>query len=135
MIPDDLSELLTRCGQLIADADWRPQPSPAILRDWDANIEAWIADGKVPLFVCRSSLPRGTVITHETGRPLVPTDNIPAHWVFAQAVAGRTQHIKQNAKQNGVRPLFFPDPYSFHEQKCVPRDKDKGGKSPDKCSD
>ena len=95
MIPDDLSKLLAQCGRLIADADWRPQPPPEVLLEWDANIEAWIADRKKPLFVRRSSLPRGTVLVHDTGRQLVPTDNTPAHWVFAQAVSGASPQIKE----------------------------------------
>ena len=87
-LPAELIELLEKCGQLLANADWRPQPSPDTLRRWDENIEAWIRNTELPLFVRRSSLPRGTIIVHETGRKLVPTDNSPAHWVFARAVEG-----------------------------------------------
>ena len=49
----------------------------------------WSADSALPLFVRRASAGRGRVILHRSGREIVPTDNSPAHWALALALAAR----------------------------------------------
>ena len=38
-------------------------------------------------------------IVHESGRRLIPTDNSPAHWIFANAISNISYSIEEIAEQ------------------------------------
>jgi hypothetical protein len=88
--PDPLPDDLLRLAKALACA-WINHPSrlrvsKETVEHWDRLIEAWIAAEDMPLFVRKSDGNRGSLLTHHTGRHLVPTDNTPANWVFGLAI-------------------------------------------------
>src|SRR5262245_31532107 len=64
----------------------RPRVSASVRQGWSALLDAWITEVDFPLFVRRAGAGRGRVLRHETGRPIVPTDNSPAHWALSLAL-------------------------------------------------
>ena len=75
-----------------ASAPTRPSPPSLVREAWDELLSEWVASG-LPLFVRRSTLSRGKIITHETGRALVPCDNTPAHWALQIAIEGKVPSL------------------------------------------
>jgi hypothetical protein len=49
----------------------------------------------VPLFVRKGSAGRGLMLTHASGRRLIPSDNSPAVWAFTLALQGQRPTIEQ----------------------------------------
>ena len=78
-----------RLGKVLATADWRPEPSKAIVNCWDDYIRRWAMNKRRPLFVRRRTAGRGSVSEHETGRLLIPVDNSTAHWVYRAVLENR----------------------------------------------
>lgn len=76
-LPQDIVALIEQFGRAWADSPLRPRPSPAVMAQWLALLEAWVKDDGVPLFVRKHSANRGSVILHASGRALVPCDNSP----------------------------------------------------------
>lgn len=87
-LPQDIVALIEQFGRAWADSPLRPRPSPAVMAQWSALLEAWVEDDGLPLFVRKHSGNRGSVVPHATGRALVPCDNSPAQWAFVMATAG-----------------------------------------------
>lgn len=87
-LPQDIVALVEQFGRAWADSPLRPRPSPAVMAQWSALLEAWVEDDGLPLFVRKHSGNRGSVVQHTTGRALVPCDNSPAQWAFVMAAAG-----------------------------------------------
>ena len=90
--PDDLGGDLTNAvrdaARLWFHSPLRPTILPEVLRGWSELLQAWLDDHSLPILVRSAKGPPGSVILHPTGRSLVPTDNSPAQWVFAQAEKG-----------------------------------------------
>ena len=91
----EISSLLADIGHKWALNPDRPHPTAELLARWDTLIASWLADESLPLFVRKSSGNRGSVVVHRSGRPLIPTDNSPAHWAFATACAGECPAIAE----------------------------------------
>jgi hypothetical protein len=72
---------------------------PGVLDHWERLIGDWTKDVTLPLFVRKSSNDRGSVIRHFQGRSLVPTDNSPAQWAFAQAILGKKPSLEEIKSQ------------------------------------
>ena len=87
-IPPELSEPLRLLSAAWAGSCLRPRPANDVIARWQSTVEAWAVDETLPLLIRKPSLGRGTVITHATGRELVPVDNSPAVWIFAYALRG-----------------------------------------------
>ena len=86
-----------------ASSTVRPRVDPIIRRDWQALLHAWVGDAELPLFIRRLKAGRGSVLAHESGRSLVPTDNSPANWVLSLALSGRCPTLE------GVRAALDAD--------------------------
>lgn len=87
-LPQDIVALIEQFGRAWADSPLRPRPSPAVMAQWSALLEARVEDDGLPLFVRKHAGNRGSVILHASGRALVPCDNSPAQWAFVMATAG-----------------------------------------------
>lgn len=85
-LPDDLRKHVLDLACAWINHPSRLRVSKETIEHWDHLIETWIAADDLPLFVRKSDGNRGSLLTHHTGRPLVPTDNSPAHWVYALAL-------------------------------------------------
>jgi hypothetical protein len=88
-----MPDLVRRLADAWANDPSRPRPSRTVVDQWDALVAAWSEDPSLPIFVRKASNNRGSVLTHSTGRQLVPTDNSPAQWAFALAVLGETPDL------------------------------------------
>ena len=96
VLPEAIEGLLSQLADAWAGSDIRPRVSPEIAAHWDALIEQWLASKDLPLFVRRwgRGEARGQIVTHASGRMLVPSDNTLANWVFVQAYAGTRLSIE-----------------------------------------
>lgn len=101
--PQDIVALIEQFGRAWADSPLRPRPSPAVMAQWLALLEAWVKDDGVPLFVRKHSANRGSVILHSSGRALVPCDNSPAQWAFVMAAAGECPTL------HDIKSMFAED--------------------------
>lgn len=93
-IPDEDMQLLRHFARAWALNEARPRPGLASLALWKKMISSWIEDDSLPLFIRKSSLLRGQIIEHATGRFLIPVDNSPAQWAFSLALSGETPTIQ-----------------------------------------
>jgi hypothetical protein len=87
-LPPDLTALIDCFGQAWANSLSRPRPSAYAVAHWAGLLAAWVAADDLPLFVRKHSSNRGSVVSHSSGRPLVPCDNSPAHWAYVMASNG-----------------------------------------------
>ena len=87
-LPTDMAELVRRLAHLWAEEPSRPRPTLQVLEHWDSLIDRWSCEPSLPLYIRKYDNNRGSVISHPSGRSIVPTDNSPAQWAFAQAVLG-----------------------------------------------
>jgi len=90
--PDKFPNALMRPARLLAKA-WaesslRPHPTEQNLKCWDTLVDTWIKAVDLPLLIRKSGNPHGSLIIHDSGRQLIPTDNSPAHWSFMKALLG-----------------------------------------------
>ncbi len=76
----------------------RPTPQYSIIQAWDDLIQKWCLDERLPLLIRQSRSPRGVVVSHVTGRCMVPVDNSTAVWVFAQAIRKITFTVQEIAE-------------------------------------
>ncbi len=90
-LPAELDDLLCRLAEAWRDSDIRPTVKNDVLKAWDRLLEEWLASDDLPLLVRKieASAGRGYVVTHQTGRKLVPTDNTPANWSLTLALEGK----------------------------------------------
>jgi hypothetical protein len=93
-LPAEMAELVTRLAMLWVKEPSRPRPASEVLEHWDRLINDWSNDMSLPLYVRKFDNNRGSVISHPSGRRIVPTDNSPAQWAFAQAVLGEQPSLE-----------------------------------------
>jgi hypothetical protein len=93
-LPADLSSLIESFGQAWASSPARPKLSALVVAQWSELLDAWAAADDLPLFVRKNSNNRGSVITHKSGRYLVPCDNSPAHWAYVMASEGECPSLQ-----------------------------------------
>ncbi|MGP8069364.1 MAG: hypothetical protein ACLP5V_05695 [Candidatus Bathyarchaeia archaeon] len=96
-LPKELKDLITKLGKLWAEDPKRPQPKRSVLQHWKKLISDWADDDSLPLYVRKKS-DRGAVVSHFSGRSLVPTDNSPAQWAYVQSYRGCKPSLKDIAK-------------------------------------
>lgn len=93
ILPDELNEPLRRFACSWATSRLRPHPTMDVLEHWHTLITSWAETEDMPLFIRKMSEGRGNFLEHYSGRTLVPVDNSPAHWVFYQALTGKTSSL------------------------------------------
>jgi hypothetical protein len=76
----------------------RPRVQPQIERAWDEFVEAWIREPALPLYIRKSAATRGEVVTHHSGRTLIPCDNTTAVWAFTLALEGECPSLSEVAE-------------------------------------
>lgn len=79
----DLSVKITEFANIWMQSDIRPDFLPELKFHWDKLIRDWADDDSMPLFIRKPSLGRGSIIFHNSGRKLIPTDNSPAIWAYS----------------------------------------------------
>jgi hypothetical protein len=84
----DLRAHIATLARAWAQHPTRPRPTAAVREHWAALVRAWVAAPDLPLYVRKVADNRGALLSHPSGRAVVPTDNSPAHWAFALACAG-----------------------------------------------
>ena len=87
-LPPELVAFIDDFGRAWAASAIRPRPTDAALNHWTKLIDAWAAAPDLPLFIRKHSNNRGALVSHKSGRSLVPTDNSPAHWAYVLALSG-----------------------------------------------
>lgn len=85
ILPDEIERLLTEISRSWAESLIRPRLKKQISGHWDKLIQAWIDTKDLPLYIRKRSENRGQVLSHMSGRKLIPTDNSPAHWSFIES--------------------------------------------------
>jgi hypothetical protein len=110
---DNINDLIRQAAALWLQSPNRPTPTNDVLERWDAMLDAWVRDKSMPLLIRKSSLGRGKVVFHTSGRALVPTDNTPAHWALALALRGNVPTLAESllalsAGELGVALAFRP---------------------------
>jgi len=103
VLPADLTALIDRFGQAWANSPSRPRPSVNVIAYWSELLAAWVAADDLPLFVRKHSNNRGSVVSHSSGRLLVPCDNSPAHWAYVMASNGECPTLQD------IRMFFAKD--------------------------
>lgn len=88
-----VAPLSIREGLVTAAAAWfedssRPQLSLEIVDRWEHLLAEWIVSPDLPLIVRKARNNRGHLLTHSSGRSVIPADNSPAHWSITLAFAG-----------------------------------------------
>lgn len=84
----ELDAAIRSVAELWHKSPHRPSISPEVLRQWDELSAEWAGNSKLPLFVRKHRGDRGQVLTHDSGRAVIPVDNSPAHWSFGLALQG-----------------------------------------------
>jgi hypothetical protein len=86
----------------------RPKVAQSVAAHWSRVLAQWLEDGSVPLLV-RKAGPRGTIVHHQSGRPVVPVDNAPANWVLSSALSNRMPSLPEimQALESGELPVGF----------------------------
>jgi hypothetical protein len=100
---EPLSSRLSELAATWAESSHRPRVPLGTIRAWEELLAAWARDERLPLFVRRIRSGRGSVIFHESGREIVPTDNSPANWSLSLALSGQCPTL------DDVRALFEAD--------------------------
>ena len=80
--------MIERFGHAWGASPFRPKPSLHVIEHWSRLLTEWLRADEMPLFVRKNSNNRGSAVVHESGRPLVPCDNSPAHWAYVMALRG-----------------------------------------------
>jgi len=96
-IPKCPEELQAELRQLVQDlseawlrSELRPVIESGVAHAWDQLIRDWVNEPTMPLYKRKSQNNRGSLIKHESGRTLIPTDNSVAQRCFALAYGGTT---------------------------------------------
>ena len=103
VLPPDLTALIDSFGQTWANSLSRPCPSAGVIAHWSELLTAWGDTDDLPLFVRKHSNNRGSVVSHSSGRSLVPCDNSPAHWAYVMASNGECPSLQD------IRALLAKD--------------------------
>jgi hypothetical protein len=79
----------------------------AVQRRWDTLLYDWLACEQAPLLIRKSSMNRGTIYAHPSGRAIVLTDNAPANWALSAAVLGMVPTLNEalEALRTGTLPV------------------------------
>lgn len=102
-LPTEMTELLRRLAVLWAREPSRARPTFELVEHWDRLINDWTSDLSLPFYIRKYNDNRGSILSHSSGRSLVPVDNSPAQWAFAQAVLGERPSL------DDVRHLIAAD--------------------------
>lgn len=88
ILPGELKEPLRQFGRSWAASPLRPYPTSKVMLHWDRLILEWAAEATIPLFIRKKEKGHeyGEMLTHSSGRILIPVDNSPAQWAFGQAL-------------------------------------------------
>ena len=123
-LPDELLDPIRQFAHLWLSSPARPSPDHQIAASWDGLLDEWV-NSDLPLFIRRSTLPRGSIVHHESGRKLVPSDNTPAHWALSQALEGLVPTL--DGLRSGIRQI----PVAFALKKSEREKSDYTAKSAD----
>jgi hypothetical protein len=123
-LPPEMTDLIERLAELWADNHDRPRPASHVSEHWDELVHTWADDHSLPLLVRRVSNNRGSVVTHPSGRVLVPADNSPASWAFARAILGETPSLEDIRKEFAqdkvpVAMIFKSEEMAKARYKCI----------------
>lgn len=88
-LPAPVARAVREFASAWASSTVRPRVHSVVRRNWLALLHAWVGDARLPLFIRRPKAGRGSVLAHESGRSLVPTDNTPANWALSLALSGK----------------------------------------------
>ena len=94
-LPAEVACALQQIAIAWANHPMRPKPTAEVLEHWDKLIADWITDSSLPLFIRKAANNRGSVVSHSSGRTLIPCDNSPAHWALALAILGEMPVLSQ----------------------------------------
>jgi len=72
----------------------RPVVESGVARAWDQLIRDWVNEPTMPLYIRKNQNNRGSLIKHESGRMLIPTDNSVAQWSAKLAYGGTTPKLQ-----------------------------------------
>lgn len=108
-LPEHLTAPLHQFARSWVESPLRPRVTREVARAWDHLVEEWIGATTLPLYIRKSSAKRGEVISHHTGRPLIPCDNTTAVWAFTLAIEGVCPTISEAAAavRNSKIPFTF----------------------------
>jgi hypothetical protein len=112
-LPSNVTDLLRALAAEWAASPARPEPAPDVLAHWDQLIAAWVADDTLPLFARKFRGNRGAFLTHVSGRVVIPADNTPAHWTYAQALRGvcpTLDDVRRSMADNGIPVAMIMTP-------------------------
>jgi len=87
-IPQNIVAAMRHVAELWRESDVWPRIEPQLKNRWASVVTEWVNDDNMPLIVRIAKEPPGVPIAHSSGRVLIPTDNSPAQWVYAQALQG-----------------------------------------------
>ena len=71
----------------------RPQIDRAARDHWRVLLHGWIADESMPLYIRKVWGDKAPVLTHASGRSLVPVDSGPAQWACWLAAANGQRSV------------------------------------------
>lgn len=108
-LPEDLTNPIQRFAAAWVASPLRPRVSQELAWAWETLVEEWILTPALPLYIRKSSATRGQVLTHATGRLLVPCDNTTAVWAFTLALEGECPSLQEVGAFVQARKI----PYSF----------------------
>lgn len=86
-LPVDLTSSVKGLAECWAKSEIRPHPPSDTIQYWGSFIQEWINAPDLPLLIRKHRNDRGSIIAHTSGRSLIPVDNSPAHWSFANALS------------------------------------------------
>ena len=115
-LPTDLREKAIALAEAWIRSDVRPQPKAETLVHWDQLINEWSECHGVPIYVRRVRGNRGSVITHESGRDLIPVDNSTANWVYVLALASPRPTLDDVTKMIGGDQMPIAMAFSREER-------------------
>lgn len=95
-LPKNISSLVHELGTIWAKSAICPRINENVKNAWLQLLLDWVEDKDLPLLIRKSSLVRGSELTHNsTNRKIIPTDNVPAQWVCNLALHGIIPTLSQ----------------------------------------
>jgi len=104
-LPAELTEALRNVATIWIQSSARPRIREDILDAWDTLLLDWIHDKSLPLVMRTAKAPPGSIVTHDTGREIIPSDNSPASWALTLAERGATPRkaeIQQSLQADSI---------------------------------
>lgn len=93
-LPVELQQRMRDLSEAWLRSDLRPVVESGVARTWDELVQDWVNEPTMPLYIRKSQSNRGSLIKHESGRMLIPTDNSVAQWCFALAYRGTVPRLQ-----------------------------------------